>query len=1083
METWAELPGDELIKRAVGESAFMRGTAYARAGRVALQTSVPSARALLASVQGSESAPYQTFVRVGDAAGRSLSSGRCTCPVAIDCKHVAAVLVAARWQFAEPPASSAPSWESLLTPLIEKEPDYDGVPIGLQFEPVMVRAYYGRSESLRVSLQPVIPGKRAAWIRGGMTWQDLGYQRLECSEAHREALRNLYAAHPPNRQTYRDAPVYLDEFGPSVWPLLRSAVDAGVALVDARKGTGRVRLSEAPASVSLDLVAHAEGGVRGTTRLEASGVPTERVESVALLGKPLHGAVLFLGGNGDGGNGNGSSPDGAALVLAPLDRPLPRQGADLLSAGEFEIPAPDLGRFLAEYYPMISRTITVRSSDGTVELPEIKPPQLAVMLTYGDAHELDLEWAFHYEVGGAVRRVPLDSRARAESERDRRAEGELLRLIRLPQSLQADNGRTGPAPTTKLRGTATAVFTEDILPGLREQGVVVEVNGTPAEYRRSDAAPVVRLTASDSDSSDWFDLGVTVDLDGEEVPFERLFVALSRGEPDLVLDSGTYFPLDRPELEQLRRLIEEARQLQDRASPGGLRLSWYQAGLWEELAALGVVESQSERWREAVGGLLAGQGAEPPAVPSGVRAELRGYQVEGFRWLSLLWDNGLGGVLADDMGLGKTLQVLATILRAKERGTLTAPVLVVAPTSVVGNWAAEAEKFAPGLRVATVMQTEKKSGRPLAGDARGADVVVTSYALFRIDEQAYRGLEWSGLVLDEAQFVKNHRTKAYQCARRLAAPFKVAITGTPLENSLMDLWSMLSIVAPGMFPDPKKFAEDYQKPIEGGHAPERLAQLRRRIRPFIRRRTKEQVATDLPPKQEQVLHVQLNPRHRRVYDTHLQRERHKVLSLLDDVDKNRFTILRSLTLLRQLSLDAGLVDESYAQISSSKADVFIEHLEEVIGGGHRALVFSQFTGFLATVRRRLEAAGIEYAYLDGRTRNRTARVNEFKTGTAPVFLISLKAGGFGLNLTEADYCFVLDPWWNPAAEAQAVDRTHRIGQLKNVMVYRLVAEGTIEEKVLALQERKRDLFDKVIDEGGELSAPLSAGDIRELLAG
>ncbi|MDX5381087.1 MAG: DEAD/DEAH box helicase, partial [Actinomycetes bacterium] len=334
---------------------------------------------------------------------------------------------------------------------------------------------------------------------------------------------------------------------------------------------------------------------------------------------------------------------------------------------------------------------------------------------------------------------------------------------------------------------------------------------------------------------------------------------------------------------------------------------------------------------------------------------------------------------------------------------------------------------------------------------------------------------------DEAQFVKNHQAKTYQCARRLPASFKVAITGTPLENSLMDLWALLSIVAPGMYPDPKAFTENYRKPIERGGAPELLATLHRRIRPFIRRRTKEQVAADLPPKQEQVLRVELNPRHCRIYDTHLQRERRKVLSLLDDVQKNRFTILRSLTLLRQLSLDASLVDEQYGGVASSKIDVFLEQLDEVIAGGHRALVFSQFTSFLGRVRDRLDAAGIDYCYLDGRTRNRARRVEEFKTGSAPVFLISLKAGGFGLNLTEADYCFVLDPWWNPAAEAQAVDRTHRIGQDKNVMVYRLVADQTIEEKVLALQARKRDLFDAVVNADGDLSAPLSASDIRELL--
>ena len=308
------------------------------------------------------------------------------------------------------------------------------------------------------------------------------------------------------------------------------------------------------------------------------------------------------------------------------------------------------------------------------------------------------------------------------------------------------------------------------------------------------------------------------------------------------------------------------------------------------------------------------------------------------------------------------------------------------------------------------------------------------------------------------------------------------MTGTPLENSLMDLWSMLSIVAPGLFPQPQRFTEVYRTPIERDGDAERLATLRRRIAPFLRRRTKEQVAAELPPKLEQVLGVELTPAHREVYERHLQRERQKVLGMLDAVDRNRFAIFRSLTLLRQLSLDPSLVDESYVGIGSAKVDALLENLREVLEGGHRALVFSQFTRFLRLVRDRLDAEGVETVYLDGRTRDRGARIEEFRSGRAPVFLISLKAGGVGLNLTEADYCFLLDPWWNPAVEAQAVDRAHRIGQDKTVMVYRLVSEGTIEEKVMALKARKQDLFTRVMEEDALMSGPLSAADIQELFA-
>jgi SNF2 family DNA or RNA helicase len=294
---------------------------------------------------------------------------------------------------------------------------------------------------------------------------------------------------------------------------------------------------------------------------------------------------------------------------------------------------------------------------------------------------------------------------------------------------------------------------------------------------------------------------------------------------------------------------------------------------------------------------------------------------------------------------------------------------------------------------------------------------------------------------------------------------------------------MLSIVAPGLFPNPQQFSEFFRKPIESGNAPERLDALRRRVRPLMLRRTKDLVATDLPPKTEQVLNVSLNPQHRRVYDTHLNRERQRVLRLVDNMDKNRISILQSLTTLRQLSLDASLIDEKYAgTVRSSKIDALVEQLQEVAAEGHRALVFSQFTRFLSLVRDRLGEEGIDSCYLDGKTRDRAARIAEFTEGDAPVFLISLKAGGFGLNLTAADYVYVLDPWWNPAAEEQAIDRTHRIGQDKPVMVYRLVATDTIEQKVVALQQRKRDLFSLVVDGGAASSGALTAEDIRELFA-
>ena len=493
--------------------------------------------------------------------------------------------------------------------------------------------------------------------------------------------------------------------------------------------------------------------------------------------------------------------------------------------------------------------------------------------------------------------------------------------------------------------------------------------------------------------------------------------------------------------------------------------------------------------RETADGLREATPVPPVPVPAGLRAELRPYQRQGFDWLAFLWSHRLGGVLADDMGLGKTIQLLTLMLHARENGERR-PFLVVAPTSVLQTWREEASRFAPGLRVSVVDGTRARRDTSVDEIAQDADIVVTSYTLIRLDADEYSAREWAVLVLDEAQFVKNPEAKQHIAVAAVPADVTIAVTGTPLENSLADLWALLKLTAPGLFASARRFRQDYIQPIEQGKVPEneeggeyrrrRLERLRRRIRPLVLRRTKDLVAPELPAKQEQLLHVELGPAHRGLYDTVLQRERQKVLGLLQDLDRNRFIVFRSLTMLRMLALAPGLIDEGDARIASRKLEVLAERVIELHAEGHRALVFSQFTSFLELAAARLDRAGIPYAHLDGSTRDRQKVIDGFRAGVQPVFLISLKSGGVGLTLTEADYVFLLDPWWNPAAEAQAIDRTHRIGQQNPVMVYRMISEGTIEEKVLALQQRKARLFTAVMDDDELFARSLTADDIRGL---
>ena len=864
-------------------------------------------------------------------------------------------------------------------------------------------------------------------------------------------------------------------------------------------------------------------------------------------------------------------PEGVELALIPLVEPLDAASESLISAGTVRIPAAERATFQKEYLPALSRSIPSLTPDPALALPRVKPPHLVLEISFDEQvrHDAQLSWHWEYPLNpfaedsadeasaqnpaGAsdVQTLPVFGYPGEEGGeiRDERFEARVLRSVR---AILAAHPALSGLEERRIEGWETRELLSAILPKLRRVSAFqVRFNGTPPEFVEATDA-LIEITVSEGNSRDWFGLGIAVKVNNWTVPFAQIFEALDRGADRILLGNGTYFSLRRPEFKTLRTLIAEARELDD--AGGELRINRHQAGLFSELESLAASVHTTARWDAQVRSLLelvegledaeestekvpdkGSQDSPAPQktsrrviaqrpVPAGLQATLRPYQVEGFQWLSFLYEQRLGGILADDMGLGKTVQALALLAhaieehraaseraaseRTTERGESVepfAPFLVVAPTSVITNWAAEAERFLPEAKVVTI--TETTAGKtPLAERVAGAHLVLTSYTLLRMDEDAYtsyartlgRAVDeftgelstpegWGALLLDEAQFVKNTGTRAWSIARAMPARTKIAMTGTPIENNLMELWALLAIVADGLLPSARAFRDLYARPAESGedpaHAAATAARLRRRIRPLMLRRTKELVAAELPAKNDTRVNLPLAPGHRRIYDTHLQRERQKVLGLLEDMDKNRFTIFQSLTLLRRLALDAALIDpEAYAGVSSVKRDYLVQQLPDLLEKGHRVLVFSQFTGYLKSISVRLAEEGIGHLYLDGSTRNRAEVIEAFTSGQEPVFLISLKAGGFGLNLTEADHVFIMDPWWNPAAEQQAVDRIHRIGQDKEVHVYRLVAEGTIEEKVMQLKESKAALFDAVVGEGEFASAAVTAEDVRELFA-
>lgn len=1080
-----------------------RGRGYAAENRISsVEWSSPTV--LRGTCRGSGRNRYQSTVTLVLEHGRVVDTyGVCSCPVASDCKHCAALLLAA----VVPEAAPSP-WRALVEELTAAVPTaktpQQARPVGLE---VQVRAAPQGAPAL--SIRPMVQQPDQAWtphlpwsvaLEGSSDGYDpTGFDSLS-------AIAAIFA--PGGTHRFRGAarlPATLQlAMAPAAfWTVLRTAVDAGLPLLAAGDADS-VELTDG-LTVAYRIQPH-DGGAELSARVTLDDGSTTD-EDVVILGDPATGAALRRG---------------RTLLIGPIGTVTPLE-SELLTGEPIDVPTADYDDFTAAL-PTLTAHRAVEIPERGLQPPEVSAPFPLLIIEVEDFGSRT-RWRTAYRVDGHRRdfdpRIPdeqvgfrdpvteLDmwQRARPELElfclsNSRWPEAQTAYLHSLARRLSTGQGggayswsALGP-PTVEqaatdelliplgLDLTDTAILCGELVGRLTAPGLIqVEVTGVARQFTKAEHP---ELHFGTTGAHEWLDLDIEIEVDGEMVPIAWVIEDLVLGKTHKVLPNGTYFDLLTPELEQLRDLLEEAR-LTGHLEGSKISTDHPNATMWEELLSLGVVDEQLAHWHERIQQLARARPPEPVEVSESLEATLRSYQHDGLNWLSFLWDNRIGGILADDMGLGKTLQTLALITRVA-RENPDARFLVVAPTSVIGNWVAETQRFAPSLGVAAVTSTQKRAGVPLAEQIGAANIVVTSYTLLRIDYEAFAGIDWDGAVFDEAQFIKNHNAKTHQAARRLSAPFKLAITGTPMENNVMELWSLISVVAPGMYGSPKKFKEHFAAPIESGTDPERLAVLRRRLKPIMLRRTNDQVADDLPPKQESVVPIDLGPKHRKVYDVFLARERQKVLGLLENWEDNRVQILQALTRMRQLSLHPGLVDDAHESLSSTKIEYLAEHLPVLIDEGHSALVFSSFTGFLQLIADMLTGLGIPFSYLDGSmpARKRQQEIDRFTradgdgAGTR-VFLISLKAGGFGLNLTAADYCFVADPWWNPAAEAQAVDRAHRIGQDRPVTVYRLVSSGTIEEKVVELQDRKRALFDALIDEGEQFSGKLTADDVRRLV--
>ena len=623
--------------------------------------------------------------------------------------------------------------------------------------------------------------------------------------------------------------------------------------------------------------------------------------------------------------------------------------------------------------------------------------------------------------------------------------------------LRADSYRTGlwSLPTRQL---------PRIVRDLIRAGWHVEAEGKA--FRTPGAARVAV-----SSGIDWFELRGEVEYDGATASLPQLLAALRRGDSMVVLGDGTFGLLPEEWLERFGPLAGLGTKEEDH-----LRFRRNQAGLLDALLAAQPdvrVDEVFERLREQMRRF---QGIRAVDQPEGFVGQLRDYQREGLGWMEFLREFGFGGCLADDMGVGKTAQVLA-LLETRRMGR-HGPSLVVAPKSLMFNWREEAARFTPRLRVLEHIGAARDEE-----SIEKHDLVLTTYGTLLRDAPSLCQKEFDYVVLDEAQTVKNASTASAKAVRLLRGRHRLALSGTPIENHLGELWSLFEFLNPGMLGEAKVLK------MSGGLARNPSEEARRllaqALRPFILRRTKQQVARELPEKTEQTIFCELEGAQRKHYDELRKHYRGVLLRRVDErgLGRSKMQVLEALLRLRQAACHPGLLDPKLAGEPSAKIDTLLEQLAELREEGHKALVFSQFTSLLALLRRKLDAAEVRYEYLDGATRDRQTHVEAFQEDPdCGLFLISLKAGGLGLNLTAAEYVFLLDPWWNPAVEAQAVDRAHRIGQTKPVFAYRLIARDTVEEKVLELQKTKRALVDAILGEDNSLIRDLKREDLELLLS-
>ena len=759
------------------------------------------------------------------------------------------------------------------------------------------------------------------------------------------------------------------------------------------------------------------------------------------------------------------------------------EALEILSSFPIEIPMQQADVFRERYFAQIASLLPIRSELIHWQDIRVEPiPRLYLHDDKGNILRADLRFGYgeqelaatKSEQENTIQAVP-DSWDLVRVHRQHEREQYFYQLLTDPIYRLKRAGSALPFGTFELRARAHPFdFLMYSVPELAKAGFEIYGEEKLKTGRINRATPTLRVHITSG--IDWFDLKTVVEFGDQQISLHDLRKAMKRGERYLKLADGSIGQIPEEWLSKYKHLWDLAEETEEGFRLNDVHLPLIDS-LLEDDASIRTPPDLAQRRQH----LRDFERITPQPLPSGFTGELRPYQKHGFDWLHFLHEYKFGGILADDMGLGKTIQVLAYLQSQREQAQDRNAALLVVPKSLIANWQRESEKFTPGLRFLEYMGNFRSKDTSIFNEY---DIVLTTYGTMLRDVEILRGYRFSHIILDESQAIKNPLAKSAKAARLLNGEHRLVMTGTPVENNTFELWSQFAFLNPGLLGNMDYFKREFANPIESGGDEQAAALLRKLIYPFILRRTKEQVAPELPPRTERIVYTDMEPAQKKVYKQTRDHYRAELLGLIESegMDDARLKILEGLLRLRQICIHPALVDKQYKG-EAPKFELLLETLETLQAENHKALIFSQFVETLKLVKAELDEREIKYIYLDGQTSNRQARVDLFQNDPSfPFFLISLKAGGVGLNLTAADYVIHLDPWWNPAVEMQASDRAHRIGQDKPVFVYKIIARDTVEEKILQLQEKKRALVKSIIATEASFFKSLTKDDVKALFS-